>query len=126
MKANLQNVVRFGLSLVLGVPLLAADVAFVGARVIDGTGKAAAEKTTVLGRNGRIEAIGPSVNVPAGVQRIDAAWKTIIPGLINAHGHVGDLSQLGLYARYGVTTVFSLGGEREIAFRDQTRSQQQP
>ena len=48
-----------------------------------------------------------------------------MPGLINAHGHVNDISQLGLYARYGVTTVFSLGGDREVEFRDQTRSQQQ-
>jgi imidazolonepropionase-like amidohydrolase len=56
-----------------------------------------------------------------------------VPGLINTHGHVGEtqglrsgpefyteenvLRQLGLYARYGVTTVFSLGGDREQAFR---------
>src|SRR6266567_3274876 len=110
MKANLQNLVRFGLSLVLlNLPAAAADVAFVGARIIDGTGKAPIETATVLVRNGRIEAVGPSVTVPAGVQRIDAAGKTIIPGLVNAHGHVGDLSQLGRYARYGITTVFSLG-----------------
>src|ERR1041384_3075717 len=124
MKTNLQKLVRFGISiLLLSFPAIAADVAFVGARVIDGTGKPAMEKSTVLVRNGRIESVGPSVSVPAGVQRIDAAGKTIIPGLVNAHGHVGDLSQLGLYARYGVTTVFSLGGEREIEFRDQTRSE---
>src|ERR1041385_2785190 len=126
MKTKLQHSVRFGLAvLLLSVPLGAADVAFVGARVIDGTGKPAADKSTVLVRNGRIEAVGPSVKVPAGVQQIDVAGKTIIPGLINAHGHVGDMSQLGLYARYGITTVFSLGGEREIEFRDKTRSQQQ-
>jgi len=99
--------------------------AFVGARIIDGTGKAAISNATLLVRNGRIEAVGPSVRVPDGAQRIDVAGKTIIPGLINGHGHVNDLSQLGKYARYGVTTVFSLGGNREIEFRDQTRSQQQ-
>src|SRR5689334_13398002 len=126
MKANMQKCVPFGLGLLLlGLPMAAADVAFVGARVIDGTGKPAAEKATVLVRGGRIEAAGPSVTVPAGVQRIEATGKTIIPGLINAHGHVGDLSQLGLYARYGITTVFSLGGEKEIEFRDKTRSEQQ-
>ncbi len=99
--------------------------AFVGARIIDATGKPAAEKATVLVRNGRIEAVGPSVKVPAGAQRIDAAGKTIIPGLINAHGHVTDRSQLGVYARYGVTSVFSLGGDNEIELRDQTRAEQQ-
>src|SRR5262249_3699204 len=100
-------------------------LAVTGARIIDGTGKAAIENATIVVRNGRIEAIGRSVKVPAGAQRIDAAGKTIIPGLISAHGHVSSLDQLGLYARYGVTAVFSLGGDREIALRDQTRAEQQ-
>ena len=99
--------------------------AFVGARIIDGTGKAAMSNATLIVRNGRIEAVGPSAKVPEGAERIDVAGKTIIPGLINGHGHVNDLGQLGIYARYGVTTVFSLGGNREIEFRDQTRSRQQ-
>jgi imidazolonepropionase-like amidohydrolase len=93
--------------------------------VIDGTGKAAMEKTVFIVRDGRIEAFGPSVKVPAGMRQTDLTGKTVIPGLINTHGHVGDLGQLGLYARYGVTGVFSLGGEKEIGFRDQTRAEQQ-
>src|SRR5581483_4387888 len=100
-------------------------VAFVGARVIDGSGRAPAEKATIVVRNGKIDAVGPNVPVPAGAERIDAAGKTIIPGLVNAHGHVNQLDQLGLYARYGVTTIFSLGGDKEIELRDQTRAQQQ-
>jgi imidazolonepropionase-like amidohydrolase len=68
-----------------------------------------------------------------GAQRIDVAGKTIVPGLINSHGHVADtqglrtgpefyteenlLRQLGLYARYGVTSVFSLGGDRGAGFK---------
>jgi imidazolonepropionase-like amidohydrolase len=104
----------------------AAEVeAFTGARVIDGTGRAAIENATIVVRNGRIEAIGRNLKIPAGAQRIDVTGKTVIPGLINAHGHVGDLSQLGLYARYGVTTVFSLGGDKELEMRDQTRAEQQ-
>jgi imidazolonepropionase-like amidohydrolase len=107
---------------------LAADdapKAFTGARVIDGTGKAAIEKATILVRNGRVEAVGASVKIPEGAQRIDLTGKTIIPGLINAHGHVSNVDQLGLYARYGVTTVFSLGGDKEIDLRDKTRAEQQ-
>jgi imidazolonepropionase-like amidohydrolase len=99
--------------------------AFVGARIIDGTGKPAMQKATLLVRNGRIEAVGTSVKVPAGAQRIDASGKTIIPGLISAHSHVGDASQLGLFVRYGVTAVFSLGGDKEIEIRDQVRAEQQ-
>jgi len=103
----------------------AQDQAFIGARIIDGTGKAPVEKATLLVRDGRIVAIGAGVKIPTGAERIDVAGKTIIPGLINGHGHVSDLSQLGLYARYGITTVFSLGGDKEIDLRDQTRADQQ-
>ncbi len=103
----------------------AQDKAFIGARIVDGTGKAPVEKATILIHNGRIAAIGASVKIPAGAQRIDVAGKTIIPGLISGHSHVNDLSQLGLYARYGITSVFSLGGDKEIELRDQTRAEQQ-
>ena len=113
------------LLLLAAAAAFAQDKAFVGAHVIDGTGKPAVSKATILVRNGKIEAMGANVKVPAGVQQIDATGKTIIPGLINSQGHVSDLNQLGLYARYGVTSVFSLGGDREIQFRDQTRPAQQ-
>jgi imidazolonepropionase-like amidohydrolase len=117
---------RFAVStLLFAIAAFADEKAFTGARVIDGTGKAAVENATIVVRDGRIAAVGRSVAVPAGAQRIDLAGKTVIPGLINAHGHVGSLDQLGLYARYGVTTVFSLGGDREIELRDQTRGEQQ-
>src|ERR1700756_2147776 len=78
--------------------------AWVGARIIDGTGKPAIENATLLVRDGRIEAVGKHVKIPAGAQRIDAMGKTIIPGLINAHGHVNDPTQLGVYLRDGITT----------------------
>ena len=109
--------------------------AFIGARIIDGTGKAAIERGTIVVQDGRILEVGVSdrVAIPAGAERIDAKGKTIVPGLINTHGHVGGtkglstgpefhteeilLRQLGLYARYGVTTVFSLGGDGDHAFR---------
>ena len=93
--------------------------AWVGARIIDGTGKPAIENATLLVRDGRIEAVGKRVKIPAGAQRIDAKGKTIIPGLINAHGHVNDPAQLGVYLRDGITTVLSLGGDKEFALRDQ-------
>lgn len=99
--------------------------AFIGARVIDGTGKPAIEKATLLVRNGRIQAVGASVRVPSGAQRIGASGKTIIPGLITAHSHISQASDLGVYVHYGVTTVFSLGGDKEIEIRDQARAEQQ-
>src|ERR1700692_1262309 len=69
----------------------------VGARIIDGSGGAPIENATLYIRNGRIEAVGRRLNLPAGVQRIDAKRKTIIPGLISAHSHVNDPSQFGIY-----------------------------
>jgi imidazolonepropionase-like amidohydrolase len=93
--------------------------AWVGARIIDGTGRPPIEKGTLYIQNGRIIAVGKRVKLPAGVTRIEASGRTIIPGLINAHGHVNDSSQLGVYLRDGITTVFSLGGDREFALRRQ-------
>jgi imidazolonepropionase-like amidohydrolase len=95
-----------------------AGQAWVGARIIDGTGKPAIEHGTLLIRNGHIAAVGKHVKVPAGVEIIDATGKTIIPGLINAHGHVNREDQLGLYLRDGITTVLSLGGDKEFALRE--------
>ncbi len=110
--------------------------AFVGARIIDGTGAAAVENGVLVVRDGRIEAVGASgtLDVPADAEQIDVAGRTIMPGMINAHGHINNIQgldqveytealverQLGLYARYGVTTVFSLGGDgpEGMAVRD--------
>jgi imidazolonepropionase-like amidohydrolase len=93
--------------------------AWSGARVIDGTGRPAIENATLLVRDGRIEAVGRRVKIPAEAERIDARGKTIIPGLICAHGHVNDPAQLGVYLRDGITTVLSLGGDKEFALREQ-------
>src|SRR5262249_14668952 len=107
--------------------------AFVGARLIRGSGLPAVENAALIARDGRVEAVGPAseVKTPAGAQTINLAGKFIIPGLISTHVHVSDvqglrppayteentLRQLGVFARYGVTSVFSLGGEEEPAFK---------
>lgn len=115
-------------------------VALTGGRVIDGTGRAPLEQATLVITNGRIAAIGPSASVPipAGAVRIDISGKTILPGLINAHGHLNvdantklpvseHLRQrLRLYAEYGVTTVVSLGSTdadeaEDLKIRDEQR-----
>jgi imidazolonepropionase-like amidohydrolase len=108
------------LSLVsVGAQAPASVKAFTGARLIDGTDRAPVADATIVVRDGRIVAAGPasSVTVPAGAERVVLSGKTVIPGIINAHGHVntpdGDLKT---YAAYGVTTVFSLGGENAAHF----------
>ena len=77
--------------------------------------------------------VGPAagVTIPAGAGRVSLAGKTVIPGLVNAHGHVGNtvgmeqgkysadnvLRDLRTYAAYGVTTVYSLGDDQEAGFK---------
>src|SRR5262245_11421038 len=62
--------------------------ALTGARVIEGTGRAALENATLLVTNGRVQEVGTAVKVPSGATRVDLKGKTIVPGLINSHGHV--------------------------------------
>ena len=106
-----------------------------GARLVDGRGAIVTARGAVVIRDGRIAAVGSDdvVAVPEVARVVDLAGRTVIPGLINAHGHVGDTSgleanprfyteanlvrQLRQYARYGVTTVVSLGGDGEIGVR---------
>jgi imidazolonepropionase-like amidohydrolase len=51
---------------------------------------------TILVRDGKIVAVGASVDVPAGTTVIDAAGKFVTPGIIDDHSH------LGVYAAPGV------------------------
>jgi len=46
---------------------------------------------TVLIRDGKISAVGPSadVDVPDGLPTVDASGQWVLPGFIEAHGHVG-------------------------------------
>jgi imidazolonepropionase-like amidohydrolase len=93
--------------------------AFTDLRLIDGTGKTGLILNAVIVvRNGRIVAAGPTsrTNIPRGAERISLRRKIVIPGLINAHGHVNTPDDLRTYAAYGVTTVVSLGGENEAVF----------
>jgi imidazolonepropionase-like amidohydrolase len=106
-----------------------------GVSIWDGTGRAPIRDGVIVVSDGRIQAIGPraSTPIPKGATVISGAGKTLIPGLINAHGHIGmtkglraspenyseenALAQLRQYARYGVTTVQSLGTDFEPIFK---------
>lgn len=82
-------------------------LALTNVRVIDGTGAAPREHQTVVVRDGRIAAIGPSAStvVPAGGQILDLAGKTVMPGLVMVHEHLYYPVGAGTYAN--LTESFS-------------------
>jgi imidazolonepropionase-like amidohydrolase len=65
---------------------------FEGARVIVGEGSSLDDAAFVVA-NGRFIAVGRrgQVAVPAGATRIDLAGKTVMPAIVDAHGHPGFL-----------------------------------
>ncbi|MSQ98367.1 MAG: hypothetical protein EXR85_03590, partial [Xanthomonadales bacterium] len=76
-----------GLSVKADIP--EGKVAFVGARLITNAGAVIEQGTIVVERN-RITAVGgeTEVPVPADAKIIDSHGKTIMPGLVNMHGHL--------------------------------------
>src|SRR5215470_17264658 len=63
-------------------------VAIVGGRVVP-IASADIPDGTVLIENGKIVAVGDSVAVPDGATVVDASGSWVLPGFIEAHGHVG-------------------------------------
>ncbi len=63
-------------------------LAITNARIHTGTGETI-EEGAILLRNGKIEALGKDIDVPAGAEIFDAGGRPVTPGLVEAHGHVG-------------------------------------
>lgn len=122
------------------------DLVFYGAQVFDGAAEAMTDDPMVIQvSEGRIVSVEPMAEddpvvadaLSAAIEVVDATGKFILPGFINAHGHAGSAfgptrgmpydeyveSHLERYARYGVTTVNSLGGDRaeSLPHRDASR-----
>ena len=103
-------------------------VAYTGATVWDGTGQTSMSNATLVVEEGRIVSVGTGVQAPEGAEIVFLGGKYVIPGLINTHGHVSGLwapedvegeadrirGDLLLFARYGITTVNSLGDSEAV------------
>jgi imidazolonepropionase-like amidohydrolase len=106
-----------------------------GARLIDGRGGAPQDDVSLLIRGERITMLGAGLRLklPADTKVVDYHGKTLIPGLISDHSHVGlvdgihsgtpdlynranVLRQLRQWQAYGVTTVTSLGINNPAVF----------
>ena len=127
-----------GLSVCLAAPVGAAGptTVFTGARMIDGTGRAPVENAILVIQDGKIISAGPAATTtyPKGADTkiVDLKGRTIMPGLVNAHGHLGltkgdslapenysrenVAKQLAQYEAYGVTGILSLGLNRAIIY----------
>ncbi len=101
------------------------SIAFTHARIITMNGSEVIENGTVVTEGNLIKAIGKDVKVPAGAKEIDCSGKTIMPGFIDAHAHVGHFRS-GLtpdkhwpyYTNlaYGVTTTHDPSANSEVTF----------
>jgi imidazolonepropionase-like amidohydrolase len=102
-------------------------------RVIDGTGHAPLEDATVVIQGDHILAIQTGTGgLPSGARVLDLHGDTVMPGLINAHGHLAlvqdgqnsatsytaenVIAELRQYESYGVTSMLSLGLNRDLLY----------
>ncbi len=102
-------------------------IALKGARIITMEGDEVIENGTVVINNNIIEAIGKAseVSIPADAKVYDLTGKTIMPGMVDAHAHIGGFRS-GLttqkhwqfYANlaYGVTTAHDPSANSETVF----------
>ncbi len=102
-------------------------VALTGARIITMAGDQVIDNGTIVVTGNRIVAVGKSdeVDVPAGADRFDVRGKTIMPGFIDVHAHLGygvlDVNpqkEWRYYANlaYGVTTTHDPSASTHTVF----------
>src|SRR5688572_17990147 len=86
--------------------LAIATIVISGARLIDGRGGPPIENSVVVIEGDRIVSAGPrgSDRLPAG-ETVDASGLTLLPGLIDAHYHRGNLKLPNMFLNNGVTSV---------------------
>jgi imidazolonepropionase-like amidohydrolase len=111
-------------------------IALKGARLIDGTGRPATENSVLIIEGDHVLAAGKvgTVSIPQNAEVKDVSGKTIMPALINLHGHLGLSSngadsaaghytqenvvkQLNKYLSYGVATVASFGQDEDDIYK---------
>jgi imidazolonepropionase-like amidohydrolase len=115
-----------------------AVTVFEGARLITGDGGAPIEDSAFVVENNRFTAVGRrgQVPVPPGAARVDLTGKTVMPAIVDAHGHPGFvdavtggmakanftrenyIDHLQRYAYHGVAATISTGTDMgELAYQ---------
>ncbi len=99
-------------------------IALVGAKLIDGTGRASSPSQTILIEKNKIIAVGQvdSVSIPPNAKQFDMRGKTIIPGLVGTHNHMHMpgipllyYTAPRMYLAAGVTTIQTTGSAAPYA-----------
>ena len=103
-------------------------------RLIDGSGDPPVQHASVVIRGEKIQQVvrAARAKAPAGARVLNLSGKSVMPGIINAHGHLGLVSgtsvssanytranvekQLETYERHGITTVVSLGMNQDLLY----------
>jgi Tol biopolymer transport system component/imidazolonepropionase-like amidohydrolase len=117
--------INIGLKLDSYVP--AGVVAVTGARIISMKGDEVIERGDIVVEGNRIVAIGKSgeVKIPKDAKLISAEGKTIMPGIVDVHAHMGNSGngispqqQWSYYAglAYGTTTTHDPSSNTEMVF----------
>jgi hypothetical protein len=121
-------------------------VVYTGARLIVGDEGAPIENAAFVVENGSFTHVGPAgkIQVPAGAEQVNLAGKTVMPAIIDAHGHLGYrrgadfrmenytrenlTDHLQRLAYHGVAAFMSMGTERDLgyALRDELRASPPP
>jgi imidazolonepropionase-like amidohydrolase len=142
MPGRIRNSFVACLALLFATSLVAQVKVLKNFTLIDGTGHAPVAHAAMILENGRIEWVGPEAKLkpPPSAPITDLQGKYIMPGIINLHVHLGatvGLDQnekyftpenvekdLKTYASYGVTTVLSMGTDKDSIFkmRDEQRA----
>src|SRR5499427_4406646 len=115
-----------------------SPMVFEGARLITGDGSAPIEDAAFVVENSRITTVGRrgDVAVPTGAPHIDLSGKTVMPAIVDAHGHPGFLDavtgqlskanftrenyidHLERYAYHGIAATISTGTDMgELAYQ---------
>jgi len=117
--------IRIGLEVESDKP--SGKVAFTNAHIITMRGDEVIENGTIIIDENRIVSLGPSeeISIPEDVYLKDVAGKTIMPGFVDAHAHLGNFRQ-GLSPNqqweyfanlaYGVTTAHDPSSNTEMIF----------
>jgi len=117
---------------------IAVLTVFEGARLITGDGNPPIENSAFVVQNNRFSAVGRKgeLEVSPGARRVDLTGKTVMPAIVDAHGHLGFLDMangtmsktnftranyidhLERYAYHGVAATISTGTDMgELAYQ---------